>query len=59
MPYTPLRYALQDFLKSAGEGTPVVTSAADGMRSTVVGILADKAVREQTTVVIDPDLLRA
>jgi hypothetical protein len=22
LPYTPLRYALQDFLKSAGEGTP-------------------------------------
>lgn len=59
LPYTPLRYALQDFLKSAGEGAPVVTSAADGMRSTVVGILADKAVREQTTVAIDPDLLRA
>ena len=59
LPYTPLRYALQDFLKSAGEGTPSVTSAEDGMRATIVGILADQAVREKTTISIDPELMRA
>lgn len=59
LPYTPLRYALQDFLKSVSEGTPSVTSAEDGMRATIVGILADKAVREKTTISIDPELMRA
>ena len=59
LPYTPLRYALQDFLKSVTEGTPVVTSAEDGMRATIVGILADQAVRENTTISIDPALMRA
>ncbi len=59
LPYTPLRYALQDFLKSCAEGTPPVTSAEDGMRATIVGILADQAVRENTTISIDPGLMRA
>jgi hypothetical protein len=36
-----------------------VTTAEDGMRATIVGILADQAVRERTTVSIDPALLRA
>jgi predicted dehydrogenase len=59
LPYSSLRYALEDFLKSAGEGASPASSAEDGLRATVVGIMADRAVRERTTVTIDPDMLRA
>jgi len=58
LPHSPLRYALQDFLKSATERLAPVTSAEDGMRASVVGILADRAVRGNSTIAIDPELLR-
>lgn len=59
LPHTPLRYALADFLVAAGEGSAPVVSADDGMRATVVGIMADRAVREGGTVRIEPEMLRA
>ncbi|USN99309.1 MAG: Gfo/Idh/MocA family oxidoreductase [Phycisphaeraceae bacterium] len=59
LPYTPLRYGLADFLKAATEGGSPATSAEEGLRATVVGIMADKAVRGRTTVAIEPDMLRA
>jgi len=44
LPYPSLYYALADFLKSVTEGTPVACTAAEGVRSTIVGILANQAV---------------
>ena len=44
LPYSSLYYALGDFLKSVTEGTPVACSAADGLRATALGILANEAV---------------
>ena len=44
LPYSSLYYALGDFLKSVSEGTSVVCSAADGLRATALGILANEAV---------------
>lgn len=59
LPHSSLRYALADFLQSATEGTPPAATAEDGMRSTVVGILTDRAMREGVTVKIEPEMLRA
>ncbi len=59
LPHSPLRYALADFLKSAAEGSPPPTTAADALRATAVGIIADRAVREQTTIAIEPAMLDA
>ena len=59
LPHSPLRYALADFLKSAAEGSPPPTTAADALRATAVGIIADRAVREQTTITIEPAMLDA
>ncbi|MFG0285929.1 MAG: Gfo/Idh/MocA family protein [Phycisphaerales bacterium JB039] len=42
--HPPLYYALQDFVKSCVEGAEVATSVEAGLRSTVVGILANRAV---------------
>lgn len=54
----PLYYALADFVKSITEEMPVVCSAAEGMRATIVGILADEAVRKQATIDINPDIFK-
>ncbi len=59
LPHTPLRYALTDFLKAAAEGSPPPTSADDALRATAVGIIADRAVRQQTTIRIEPAMLDA
>lgn len=59
LPNPPLWYALGDFLTSVIEGAPPACSAAEGYRSTVVGILANEAVRSNGPVDVDPDLLRA
>jgi predicted dehydrogenase len=56
LPHDSLHYALVDFLASIAEGKPPVTSVEDGLRATVVGILADRAVRGGTTVAVDPEL---
>ena len=58
LPQSPLYYALEDFLKSAIEGQPVVCGAEEGMRATIVGILANRAVRDGETIAIDPDSLK-
>lgn len=44
LPYSSLYYALGDFLRSVTEGAPVVCGAAEGLRSTAVGLLAHEAV---------------
>ena len=58
LPQTSLYYALEAFLKSAGEGKPVDCGAEEGMRATIVGILADQAVRSGERVAIDPESLK-
>ncbi len=58
LPHDSLYYAVADFLKSVTEGTPVVTTVEEGLRATVVGILADRAVRAGTTVTVEPELLK-
>ena len=59
LPHSSLYYALADFLKSVGEGAPVACTAEQGLRSTVVGILANQAVSSGDTVAIDPAMLKS
>ena len=57
LPYPPLYYALADFLRSVSfPNVPVPTSAQAGLRSTVVGILANQAVVTGSTVTVPADL---
>jgi hypothetical protein len=58
LPQSPLYYALESFLKSVAEGLPVVCTAEEGMRATIVGIRANEAVVRGTEVEIDPDSLK-
>jgi len=58
LPQSPLYYALADFLKSATERKEVVCSVEEGLRSTVVGILAQRAVLEGGTIAITEDDLK-
>lgn len=56
LPNPPLYYALADFLASVGENKPAATSAADGLRATVVAIHAARAVAAGAEQAIDPSL---
>jgi hypothetical protein len=58
LPNSSLYYALEDFLKSATEGQPVACTAAEGLRTTAVAIVAHQAVRQGGEVAIDPELLK-
>lgn len=58
LPHPGTYYALGDFLKSVSEGAPVMCSAEEGYRSTVVGIAAAQAVRTGEEVEITEDQLR-
>jgi predicted dehydrogenase len=57
LPNPPLYYGLGDFLKSVTESAPVATTIEEGTRATIVGILADRAIRTGETITIDPALL--
>ena len=50
LPHPPLYYALADFLRSCTEATPVACGAEDGARSTIVGILANRAILQGAAV---------
>ena len=53
LPYTPLYYALADFLRSVAFPTvPVPCTAEDGLRGTLVGIAVNEAVVRGGTVEI-------
>ncbi len=54
LPHTPLWYGIESFLKSVTEQAPVMCSAAEGARTTIVGIKAHEAVTSRSTVTIDP-----
>ncbi len=58
LPDPPLFYAVNAFIKSVVDAEPVVATAEVGYRATVVGILADRAVRSGKDIAIEPDLLR-
>lgn len=59
LPYPALYYPLADFVRSVTEGTPPVTTLADGARSTIVGLLANRAILTRTTLPIPTDPLTA
>ena len=53
LPYSPLYYGLADFLRSvAFPNVPVSCGAMEGLRTTIVGILANQAVISGTAVEI-------
>ncbi len=53
LPYSPLYYALGDFLRSVSfPNVPVPCSAKDGLIATIVGIAANQAVVERTSIPI-------
>jgi len=56
LPEPPIYYGITNFVKSAVEGADVVTSASEGLRATVVGVLAAQAVASGERVEIDPKL---
>lgn len=51
--HAPLYYALVDFVNSFAEGAPVACTAEDGLRATVLGILANRAVMTGETINAD------
>ena len=54
LPYSPLYYALADFLRSVTfPDVPVACNAREGLKATIVGIRANEAVVGRTTVPID------
>jgi predicted dehydrogenase len=59
LPHPSVYYSLWDFVNSIASGTPAVCDAAAGARSTIVAILAARAVAERTRVEVDPALLRS
>lgn len=52
LPHPSLYYAVMDFLKSVTEGAPVACSFQDGARSSIVGVLANRAIVSGETVVV-------
>jgi len=52
LPHPPLYYGLSDFLLSVTQGAPVACSAADGLRSTLLGVAADRSVRSGEVVTL-------
>jgi predicted dehydrogenase len=58
LPHPPLYYALSDFLASVVDGAAVACSIEEGRRSSVVGILANRAVTSGERVAIDEAVLR-
>lgn len=57
LPHPPLYYALADFVRSVTEDKPVVCSAAEGMRATVVALLAERAIRSGERIEIPAEVL--
>lgn len=58
LPNTSLFYSLESFVKAAAGQGKVSCSAADGTRSSIVAILANKSLVERAEVKIDPALLK-
>ncbi|MAF66073.1 MAG: hypothetical protein CMJ84_10520 [Planctomycetes bacterium] len=56
LPHAPLHYALEDYLVAAAGGGEPACGAAEGLRATVVGLLAQRAVTSGEEQAIDPAL---
>ncbi|MCC6670766.1 MAG: Gfo/Idh/MocA family oxidoreductase [Planctomycetes bacterium] len=54
LPHPPLYYALVEFVNAIRAGTPVACSAEEGLRATVLGVAAQRAVLSGSEVAIDP-----
>jgi predicted dehydrogenase len=59
LPYPALYYPLADFIRAVTEGTPPATTLEDGARSTIVGLLANRAITTGQTIPIPEDPLTA
>ena len=58
LPNSSLYYALSEFIKAMQDGKPAPVLAEDGLRASVVGILANKAVLTGETVAVDPAMMK-
>ncbi|MGI9013215.1 MAG: Gfo/Idh/MocA family protein [Phycisphaerales bacterium] len=58
LPNDSLYYSLTDFIKAIDESRPPACGAEEGMRATIVGILANQAITTGEEVLIDEALLR-
>lgn len=58
LPNSPLYYAVEEFLKGIVEGGEITAGAGDAYRSTVIGILANRAAVTGETVKVDEAVLR-
>jgi predicted dehydrogenase len=59
LPNPPLYYGAADFIRAIAEGAPPATTIEEGLRATVIGILANQAVTKGETVKIDPALFKS
>ncbi len=59
LPHKALYYGVADFLKSVTTDAPVVTTAEEGYRATVIGILADRAVKSGKTIEVPAEQLES
>jgi hypothetical protein len=57
LPNPPLYYALADFLRSILEGAEVACKAADGLVAAAAAIRTHEAVRQGSSLAIDPAAL--
>jgi predicted dehydrogenase len=58
LPHAPLYYALADFLKSITESKPVVCTAEEGMRASLISLAAQRSLRSGKPVAISTDELK-
>lgn len=54
LPDPPLKYAIDDFLRSVTEDQPLVTGTRDGLRVAAVALAGETAIRTGSRVEIDP-----
>ncbi len=59
LPYPAIYYPLADFIRAVTEGSAPATSFEDGARSTIVGLLANRAITTGQTIPIPADPLTA
>jgi predicted dehydrogenase len=56
LPWSPLYYALADFLKNTTDGVPSRNPLSDAARATALGILTHQAITSGATVTVPADL---
>lgn len=58
LPNPPAYYAMGDFIDAIANGKPAVVSAEEGLRATVVAIMANRAIAEGKALEIGPDAFK-